>query len=82
MSSVTIYTKELKDEIVSRIKETGRPVNQIANEYGISPKTVYGWVKNGFSKETNILEMSKLRRENDELKKLIGELTFNLKKKR
>lgn len=82
MGTPTIYTKELKEEIVGKIKETGCPISQIATEYGISPKTVYRWVKYGFKKDTNILEMGRLRRENDELKKLIGELTLNLKKKR
>ena len=82
MGTTRIYTKALKEEVVGRIKESGMPVAQISKEYGVNPKTVYGWLRNGVTQETSVLQMNRLVRENDELKRLIGELTLDLKKKR
>lgn len=77
MGTAKIYTKELKEEVIGKIKESGKPVRQIAKEYGLNPKTVYYWLKNGFKRDNSILEMNKLKRENEELKKLVGELTLD-----
>lgn len=76
------YAQSLKDEILEKIKTSGKPVAQIANEYGIIPKTVYNWLRAGVPKSNPLLEINRLRRQNEELVKLIGELTVDLKKKR
>jgi len=76
------YDPKLKEEILERIKTTGKPVAQIAKEYGINVKSVYNWLRSGVPKSNPILEINRLRRQNEELIKLIGELTYDLKKKR
>ncbi len=83
MGTGTVYSKELKEEVLERIKTSGKPISQIAEEYGINVKSVYNWVSGyGLKRDGNVLEINKLRRQNDELMRIIGELTLDLKKKR
>jgi hypothetical protein len=76
--------KEIKDEVLARIKQ-GLKVPQLADEYGISAKTIYNWLSAGVRVEVSTLEYSRLRRERDDLLRLVGNLTLKvekLKKKR
>ena len=82
MGTLKIYTKALKEEILNTIQVTGKPVLQIAEEYGISSKTIYYWLRNGITRDNTILEVRRLKRENEELKKLVGELILGLKKRK
>lgn len=64
---------EIKEQILRRISNDGIPASQAAREHGVSPKTVYGWLSSGAKLPSNILQLNKLRRENDELKRLLAE---------
>ncbi len=68
--------KEIKDQILKRIKDDGIPVSQVAQEHGLRPKLIYGWIAKGVTANPSLLEISKLKRENQALKELIGELTL------
>lgn len=73
-----IIPKEIKEEILSKVK-SGERVADLANQYGVSNKSIYTWL----SKETgqdviSPLKYNKLKRENEELKRLIGELTLDM----
>lgn len=75
--------KEIKDEIISKI-QVGERVADLAERYGVSTKTIYGWLRRDTGEDVvSVLQYNKLKRENEELKRLIGELTLNmhLKKK-
>lgn len=76
------YPKELKEEVVEKIKTSGKPVSQIASEYGVNVKSVYNWLRGGIKQDGSVLEINRLKRQNDELMRLIGEVIFELKKKR
>jgi transposase-like protein len=65
--------QEIKDQILQRIAKDGITAAQASREHGISYKTVYGWLSADASIPVNILQLNKLKRENDELKKLLGE---------
>lgn len=78
MGTIKFISKEIREEILRRIKEEGIAVSQAANEYGISTKTIYNWMRSNVIKDTSILEISRLRRENRELLEIIGKLTHNL----
>lgn len=65
--------QEIKDQILQRIAQDGIAAAQAAREHGISAKTVYGWLGKDASIPTNILQINTLKRENDELKRLLGE---------
>lgn len=74
--------KEVKEEILSKVR-TGEKVQELADQYGISSKTIYTWL----AKETapdgvSSLKYNKLKRENEELKRIIGLLTLDLSRKK
>ena len=77
-------SKEVKEQIIKRIKEEGLPVSQVASEHGLKPRTIYQWIAKGVTAPPSILEISKLKRENQALKELIGQITLemNLNKKK
>jgi transposase-like protein len=68
---------DLKKQILDRVKTSGKSVKEIAQDHGISIKSIYTWLSNETNGTTgkNIL---KLERENKELKQIIGELTVKL----
>lgn len=74
---------EIKDEILSKIRSGGK-VGDLATQYGISDKTIYTWLSRMITPEISFSEYNRLRRENDELKRMIGiiSLDLNLEKKR
>jgi putative transposase len=70
--------KEIKDEIVSKVKQ-GVKVRDLAEQYGISSKTVYSWLRvDSGENVVSLIKYNKLKKENQELKRLIGELSLNL----
>lgn len=73
-----VVSQEIKDQILKRIKEDGIPVSQVAEEHGIKPKVIYNWISRGVTAPPSILEISRLKRENQALKELIGTLTLEM----
>jgi transposase-like protein len=71
-------SKEVKDQILKRIRDEGIPVSQAASEHGLSTKTIYNWLGKGVTTGPSILEVSRLRRENQALKELIGQITLEM----
>lgn len=70
--------KEKKDEILAKIK-SGEKVPALAIQYGINSKTIYYWLRVDTSEEVvSVLKYNKLKRENEELKRLLGEVTLTL----
>jgi len=70
----------IKDQILEEIKN-GSKVAETARKHNVSEKTVYGWLsKQADNTGTSNLEIAKLRRENQELKELIGLLTLENKR--
>ena len=70
---------ETKEEILSKIKN-GASVIDAASQYGISSKTIYAWLRNTVKPEFSVLEINRLKRENDELKRIIGLITLELER--
>lgn len=80
MGTFKFIPKEIKEQILKRIKEEGVTVAQAANEHGISTKTIYNWLRSKTVSDGSILEISRLKRENKELLEIIGELTHEVRK--
>ena len=70
--------KEIKDQILNRIKNEGVSVAEAASDHGISVKTIYTWLGTGAKSVVSMLEYNKLRKENNELKQILGSLTIKL----
>jgi transposase-like protein len=73
-----VISKEIRDEVLAKAK-TGEKVSALASQYGISIKTIYTWLRLDTQEPVvSVLKYNKLKRENDELKKLLGEVTLEL----
>lgn len=72
--------KETKAAILAEIKN-GTKVVEAAVAHGVSDKTIYSWLRSQADNTgTSNLEIAKLKKENQELKEIIG--MFALDKKR
>jgi len=69
---------EVKEQIINRIKNEGVSVAQTAKDHGVSEQTIYAWIGAKVEGAPSVMEIAKLRRENDELLKLVGLLTLRL----
>lgn len=68
---------EVKEQIISRIKNDGITVIQAAQEHGVAEGTIYAWIAkkvDGVSQS----DVIKLKRENAQLLQLVGEITLKL----
>lgn len=70
--------KEIKEQIISRIKHDGVSVSQAAADAGVSTVTIYSWLGTKASGTISLLEHNKLKKENQQLKEIIGELTIRM----
>lgn len=70
---------EVKQEILERVKK-GEKVPELGRTYGVSEKTIYYWLRVRAIGTVSLLEHQKLKKENQQLKEIIGILTFELEK--
>ncbi len=78
MGTFKVIPKEIKTEILSKVK-SGEKVLDLARQYAVSDKSIYTWLhKETGDQVVSIVQYNRLKRENDELKKLIGELSLKL----
>lgn len=66
---------EIRQEILAKIKG-GAKASEVANQHGISAKTVYGWLSGEARRHVSFLAYQKLKRERDGLLALVGELVL------
>lgn len=73
-----VIPSEIKNEILAKAK-AGERVMELAKQYGVSDKSIYVWLHKDTSEEiVSAVKYNKLKRENEELKRLIGELTLGM----
>lgn len=70
---------ETRNEILAKVKG-GQSVAEAATQYAISTKTIYGWLSNETRPEISILEYNRIKKENEELKRIIGLITLELER--
>ena len=75
----SIVTKEVKEEILSKVK-AGESAKDVAEKYGISVKTIYGWLRWTTTNKVSWMEHIKLKKENKQLKEIIGVLSLEVAK--
>lgn len=68
--------QDIKDQIISRVKNNGEAVSKLALEYRVSVKTIYGWLRKQSEKQISFLEYARLKRENKLLLEIVGKLTL------
>lgn len=74
--------QDLKNRIIDKLKSEGLSVTQASTEFGISKTTIYGWLRGKATGDPSILEMARLRRENKELKEIIGAFTLDTERRK
>ena len=72
--------KDVKEQIIERVRKEGKPAAQIAKEHGIKPTTVYSWLERKANQPGMHKELTKLKKERQVLLELIGNLTVQLSK--
>jgi hypothetical protein len=72
-----VIPKEIREEILAKAR-AGERVLVLAQQYGVSDKSIYGWLRQNSDEEViSLLKYNKLKRENEVLKQIIGELTLD-----
>lgn len=72
--------QEIKERIIERIRNEGLSVPKASDEFGISRNAIYHWIGAKAKGEPSILEIAKLKKENAELKQIIGGLTLDMER--
>lgn len=84
-----IIPKEIKTQILENIKDHGKTVPQMAEEYSVATQTIYAWIKNDTEyKNPNswwysvsaIREINRLKKEKQDLLNIIWSLTVVVEK--
>lgn len=70
--------QELKEQILTRIKNDGISVSDASHDHGVNPTTIYEWLKGSVESGPSYAELSRLKKENLDLKLLVGEMTLKL----
>jgi len=71
--------KDVKEEILSKVK-AGTSVLELSKLYGVSDKSIYNWLRDKAVGTVSMMEHAKLKRENSELKEIVGILSLELQK--
>jgi transposase-like protein len=71
-------SSDVKEQVLKRIKEDGISVTQAAQEHGISTHTIYKLLTKTVTDNPTWQEVTKLKKQNQELLALVGELTVKL----
>ncbi len=73
-----VIPAEIKAEVLAKAKG-GEKVAALSSQYGISDKTIYTWLRIDTGEDVvSVVKYNKLKRENEELKKLVGEVSLAL----
>jgi hypothetical protein len=68
-------------ELLVKLRE-GKKVSELAESYGVSTQNIYARLGKESKPKKEILEYSKLKRECDDLRKLLGMVTYELSKEK
>jgi transposase-like protein len=69
---------ETKTEILRRIKDEGTSVAKVAEEHGVTTRTIYRWLGGTTEGSPTWSEFRKLQKQNLDLIRLAGELSMYL----
>ncbi len=72
-------TEIQRQEIIKRVTDKGERVSDLAREYNVVPKTIYNLLKNKANNHQAVIELAKLKRENEVLMTIIGQLVADSK---
>lgn len=71
---IQCLTEIQKQEIIKRVTDKGERAVDLAKEFKVDPKIIYNLLKTKANQHQAILELAKLKRENEALISIIGSL--------
>ena len=73
---------EIKAEIVRKVRDEGMRVVEASEQYGISSKSIYTWLREGVvdGNRNLILENNRLKKELEQAYRLLGRATAEMQK--
>lgn len=73
---------ETKAEILRQIRDHGMSVTDASSTYGVSAKNIYRWLQEHVvdGNRNLVLELNRLRKENEQLYKLLGRATAEMQR--
>ncbi len=76
------YDQKLKATVIAKIREEGLSVTEASNQYGVTTKSLYRWLREGVvnSDTSLILENNKLKKEIEQLYALLGRATAEMQR--
>ena len=82
MAKGVIIPQDTRSEIISKIRDEGMTVAEVAHQYNLGTKAIYNWMRDGVTNSQNslILENNRLKKENEQLYNLLGRATVELKR--
>ena len=79
MGTFRVIAKEIKEQVLARVKNDGVSVAQAAKDAGIHADTIRNWLAKGANGVNNdALENTRLKRELSGVYELLGKLTSEL----
>ncbi len=72
--------EEIKRKIIDKIRNEGLSVLNASEEFGISRNSIYSWIGAKVKGAPSIMEVAKLKKENAELKQIIGGFTLGMER--
>jgi len=70
--------KEIREEVLYRIKTSGLSVSEASKQYGVSTKAIYSWMQKDGEQIPSLDLVRKLKKRNQELLTMIGILTYEI----
>lgn len=82
MAQGIVVDQKTRLEIISKIRDEGMTVTEASNTYGVGRTAIYTWMRDGVvnSSTSLILEVNRLKKENEQLYNLLGRATVELKR--
>lgn len=76
------YDPKIKAEIINKVRNEGLSVSTVSAGYGVSAKSIYTWLREGVvdGSRNLILENNRLKKENEQLYKLLGRATAEMQR--
>ena len=82
MGNFRTVDPDIKAEALNNVRNNGMSVIDAATKYGVTSRTIYGWLKKEVvgSDRNLILENNRLKKEIEQLYNMLGRATVELKR--
>lgn len=74
----TPISRDIKDQVLARVREGKETVVEIARQHGLKISTVYGWISRSVAAGSPLLQVARLKKQNRSLKQIIGNLMLEM----